>query len=79
MRGIIDEPASARPHAADIAAEPDALRWASDCGWLPGTGYCRTHPCGRDCLFRPQREAEGWRLIEARRQRRRAGGCLPRG
>ncbi|MGE5269489.1 MAG: hypothetical protein ACM3JG_07435 [Thiohalocapsa sp.] len=76
MHDNIDKPTSASLRAADIAAEPDALRWARDCGWLPGTGYCRNHPCGRDCLFRPQREAESLRLVESRRQRRRAASRI---
>ena len=29
----------------ELAAHPDALRWAHECGWLPGTGHCRNRDC----------------------------------
>ena len=55
---------------AELAADPRALRWARECAWLPGTGYCRNRPCSAECLFRPQREAEMMRLKTDRRRRR---------
>ena len=57
---------------AELAAHPEAPRWARECRWVPGTGHCRNRPCSRACLFRRQREAEKKRLAQARRQRRRA-------
>lgn len=54
----------------ELAAHPDAPRWAQDCRWVPGTGYCRNHPCRTACLFRRQREDEARSLIKTRRQRR---------
>jgi hypothetical protein len=57
---------------ADFVAAPEAIHWARDCGWLPGTGHCRNRPCSKACLFHRQREAEASRLTQARRQRRRA-------
>jgi hypothetical protein len=53
-----------------LAADPDAPRWARDCRWVPGTGYCRNRPCRTGCLFRRQREDEARSLTEERRQRR---------
>ena len=55
---------------AELAAQPEAVRWARDCAWVPGTGYCRNRPCGAGCLFRAQREAEALRVTGARRRRR---------
>jgi hypothetical protein len=55
---------------AELAADPEAVRWARDCAWVPGTGYCRNRPCSGRCLFRPQREAELRRLKQARQRRR---------
>jgi hypothetical protein len=55
---------------AELLRDPDARRWASDCGWVPGTGYCRNRPCGETCLFLAQREAEAARLLRLRRRRR---------
>jgi len=57
---------------AELAADPDAPRWARDCAWVPGTGHCRNRPCLSACLFRAPREAEAARVIEARRRRRPA-------
>ena len=57
---------------AELATDPDALRWAYQCGWVPGTGYCRNRDCGSGCLLRPQCEAEANRILRLRRQRRRA-------
>src|SRR5438046_1353932 len=54
----------------ELAADPDAPRSARDCGWVPGTGYCRCRPCGADCLFRRQCETEARRVIRLRRARR---------
>jgi hypothetical protein len=56
---------------AELAANPDAIRWAIDCCWVPGTGYCRDRFCSIECLFRAQREAEAKRIIRARQRRRR--------
>jgi hypothetical protein len=62
-----DPPASP---IAKLAADPEAARWARDCAWVPGTGYCRNRPCDAACLFRAQREAEALRLKRARGRRR---------
>lgn len=62
-----------RKAAADLAQEPEATRWARDCAWVPGTGYCRRRDCGHDCLFRAQRAAEVQRLHRWRRLRRLFG------
>ena len=59
------------PKMTELAADPNAARWALDCGWVPGTGHCPKHPCASECLFREQREAEASRIEHARRQRRR--------
>jgi len=59
------------PEMAQFAADPDALRWARDCAWVPGTGHCRNRPCGAECLFRGQRETEASRIEHVRRHRRR--------
>jgi hypothetical protein len=56
--------------AQDLAAEPEALRWARECAWVPGTGHCRDRNCGWACIFRPQREAEAARVGRWRRLRR---------
>lgn len=58
------------PAAAALAARPDAARWARDCAWVPGTGYCPVRACGERCVFRAQREAEAGRIVRARRRRR---------
>ena len=55
----------------ELAAHPDALHWANECGWLPGTGHCRNRDCASECLFRPQREAEARRIVRVRRRRKR--------
>jgi hypothetical protein len=55
----------------ELAADPNAPRWALDCGWVPGTGHCQNRPCAPDCLFREQRAAEASRIEHARRRRRR--------
>jgi hypothetical protein len=56
----------------ELAAHPDALRWAHDCGWVPGTGHCLARDCASECLFRTQREAEARQIVRARRRRRKA-------
>jgi hypothetical protein len=56
----------------ELAAHPDALRWAHECGWVPGTGHCRNRACASECLFREQRDAEARQVIRARRRRRKA-------
>jgi hypothetical protein len=62
-------PAVAR--IAELAADPNASRWARDCEWIPGTGYCRRRPCGEeDCVFRAQRAAEAGRVVCLRQARR---------
>ena len=55
---------------AELAADPEAARWARECAWVPGTGYCRNRPCGAACLFRAQRAAEARRILRCRRRRR---------
>ena len=57
---------------AELAADPQAPRWARDCAWVPGTGHCRNHPCGTSCLFRAQRKAEAERVMRSRQRRRLA-------
>ena len=55
----------------ELALHPDALRWAHECGWLPGTGHCRRRGCASECLFRSEREAEGRHVVRSRRRRRK--------
>jgi hypothetical protein len=57
---------------AELAADPEAPRWARDCAWVPGTGHCRNRPCGTACLFRAQRKAEAEHVMRSRRRRRPA-------
>src|SRR4051794_21105227 len=65
----------------ELAGHPDTLRWAHECGWVPGTGHCRNRDCSTECLFQPQREAEARRIVRTRRRRRKpqdpaaAEGC----
>ena len=66
-RCFISSPSS----LVELAADPEGPRWARDCGWVPGAGYCRGHPCAAQCVFRAQREAEAARVIRSRRRRRR--------
>jgi hypothetical protein len=61
----------AQARAAEIAADPDAPRWAQECAWVPGTGYCRNRPCSPQCVFRIQRGREASQITHARRRRRR--------
>jgi hypothetical protein len=61
--------------AEELASLPDAPFWAEHCGWIPGSGHCRGG-CHPDCIFRPQRLAEGHRIAEQRRNRRREHGHL---
>ena len=56
----------------EIIAHPDAVYWARECRWVPGSGYCRKDPCEEACAFRRQREIEAARIARSRRQRRRA-------
>jgi len=60
--------ASAR--LAKLAADPDAVHWARECAWVPGTGHCGNRRCSAECLFRPQRLAEAGRITTLRRSRR---------
>lgn len=62
----------------ELAAHPDALRWAHECGWVPGTGHCLTRDCASECLFRMQREAEARQVVRARRHRRKARQLVAR-
>lgn len=57
---------------AELAADPEAPRWARDCAWIPGTGHCRNRRCGVACLFRVQRTAEAMAVTRSRRGRRLA-------
>jgi hypothetical protein len=61
---------------AELAADPEAARWARDCAWVPGTGHCRNRPCSAACLFRPQRVAEARRVLRWRRRRRQIQSAL---
>ena len=61
----------------ELALHPDALRWARECGWLPGTGHCRRRGCASECLFRPQREAEARGIARSRRRRRKKQQPVP--
>jgi hypothetical protein len=74
-------PAALAPaRIAEIAARAGAARWAHECAWVPGTGFCCRHPCGAECVFREQRIAEAARVCEVRRRRRpsqRAGAYRP--
>jgi len=63
--------------AAEIAAAPEALFWAGECGWVPGTGHCRNRGCDRRCTFSDQREAEAHCIVRDRRRRR--ASCMPFG
>jgi hypothetical protein len=65
---LAPDPSLAR--IAQLAAVPDADRWARECAWVPGTGYCRKRPCSSKCVFRDQRMCEAERVINARRKRR---------
>lgn len=60
----------------DILSDADkARRWAAECGWEPGTGYCRrlrTPECQVECTFRFLRAAEA-EQVRRGRQRRRPG------
>lgn len=56
--------------AQDLAAEPEAMRWAQACEWVPGTGHCRNRDCSHACLFHEQREADIQCIQRWRRLRR---------
>ena len=60
------------PRIAKFIADPDARRWAHDCGWVPGTGSCKNRPCSPECLFREERETEASRIEHQRRHYRRS-------
>lgn len=62
---------SLNPRISELVADPQALRWAHDCGWVPGTGLCQNRACSTACLFLEQREIEADRIARARRRRRR--------
>ncbi len=62
----------------ELAAHPDALHWAHECGWVPGTGHCLDRDCASECLFRTQREAEARQIVRARRQRRKVRQLVAR-
>jgi hypothetical protein len=67
------EPATPDPlpaRIAELAARPEAARWARECAWVPSTGYCRRQPCSLKCVFRDQRTAEADRVAGERRKRR---------
>jgi hypothetical protein len=57
-----------------ILADGESARfWAENCGWQPGTAYCRNHriaECKNECSFRHLRQAETQRIIRGRQQRR---------
>jgi len=63
-------PAPPPGRIALLTAKPEAARWARECAWVPGTGYCRRRPCSPECAFNDQRVAEAARLVSWRRQRR---------
>ncbi|MBV9824831.1 MAG: hypothetical protein JO001_03990 [Alphaproteobacteria bacterium] len=56
----------------ELLDDNDAERWARDCGWIPGSGYCRNRDCTGECPFGTQLAAERARVIRARLSRRRA-------
>ncbi len=56
--------------AQNLAAEPEAARWAGLCAWVPGTGHCRNRDCSEACLFHAQRSADERRVRRWRRLRR---------
>jgi hypothetical protein len=58
------------PELAEHLADAHIERWAHDCGWIPGSGYCRNLDCGRACTFHAQREADAMRVRRHRQQRR---------
>ena len=66
------------PRFADLATDPNAPRWALECGWVPGSGACKNHPCDPECLFREQRETEANRIEHERRKRRREQRSIAR-
>jgi hypothetical protein len=70
----VPDPCNQSPSLAsfidELAADPDAPRWAKDCRWVPGTGHCLSHPCRAACLFRRRKEAEATALMRSRRERR---------
>jgi hypothetical protein len=65
-----DDLAPCPSRIAEIVADPEAERWARDCGWLPGIGHCRNRPCSTACPFHVQRLAEVRRILRWCRNRR---------
>ncbi|HTW52949.1 MAG TPA: hypothetical protein VME45_13750 [Stellaceae bacterium] len=65
-----DTPPRILPAVAELAREPAAAFWAEACGWVPGTGHCRSPDCTAACLFQSQRAAEAGRITRWRRLRR---------
>jgi len=63
-------PALLRARVVALAARPGATFWARECGWVPGTGYCRRRPCSGACVFRDQNRSEANRIAGTRRIRR---------
>lgn len=59
---------------AGLLENPRASRyWAEHCGWLPGTGRCRTRSgikCRPACPFGALRQREADLLCQQRRRRR---------
>jgi len=64
------DPALLPARVVALAARPGAAFWARECGWVPGTGYCRRRPCSGACVFRDQNRAEANRIAGTRRIRR---------
>ena len=58
----------------DILSDANkARRWAAECSWEPGTGYCRkqrTAECQNECTFRHLRASEADKVRRGRQQRR---------
>lgn len=58
---------------AELLDNGDAARWARDCGWIPGSGYCNNRDCDSACPFRAQLMADLARVIRSRLRRRHTG------
>jgi len=56
--------------ARELAHEPDAVRWARVCAWIPGTGHCCNRDCTAACPFQAQRAADARNVARWRRVRR---------
>lgn len=72
MPAAASDPSPELVKLIELALHSDALRWAHECGWLPGTGHCRRRGCASECLFRPERETERRQIVRSRRRRRKA-------